>query len=264
MIMEKHDKNMKIEAFGELLDVLDTLRVKCPWDKKQTNKSLRTQTIEEVYELSEALLNEDCANIKEEIGDVLLHVCFYSKIGEEKGEFDIKDVCDKLVAKLKYRHPHIYGDVKVSGADDVVKNWEQLKMKEKKERKSVLEGVPESLPSLIKSYRMQGKARGVGFDWPERSQVWDKVKEEILEFQVEAEKEDKDKMEDEFGDVMFALVNAARLYKINPDSALERSNRKFKKRFNFIEESAAKEGRLIKDLTLEEMDNYWNLAKEKE
>ena len=253
----------KMEAFGQLLDILDELRVKCPWDRKQTNESLRTNTIEETYELCEALMREDNTNIKKELGDLLLHIVFYSKIGEEKEAFDIKDVCDSLCQKLIYRHPHVFGEVKADTAGQVSENWEQLKLKEKDGNKSVLSGVPAALPSLIKAYRIQDKARNVGFDWEEREQVWDKVKEEIGEFQEEVANMDKEKAEAEFGDVMFSLINAARLYKINPDNALELTNQKFIRRFNYLEEHTIKEGKSLKDMTLEEMDAIWNEAKKK-
>ena len=253
----------KMEAFGQLLDILDELRVKCPWDRKQTNESLRTNTIEETYELCEALMREDNTNIKKELGDLLLHIVFYSKIGEEKEAFDIKDVCDSLCQKLIFRHPHVFGEVKAETAGQVSENWEQLKLKEKDGNKSVLSGVPAALPSLIKAYRIQDKARNVGFDWEEREQVWDKVKEEIGEFQAEVANMDKEKAEAEFGDVMFSLINAARLYKINPDNALELTNQKFIRRFNYLEEHTIKEGKNLKDMSLEEMDAIWNEAKRK-
>lgn len=258
-----HTKDSKIKAFGDLLDVLDTLRVKCPWDKKQTNESLRTNTIEEVYELNDAILHQDNKNICEELGDLLLHICFYSKIGDEKSEFDIQDVCEGLIHKMKYRHPHIYGNVKVDNEQDVLHNWELLKLKEKKERKTVLEGVPSELPSIIKSYRMQDKARNAGFTWKNREDVWNKVKEEIDEFQTEINRMDKDKMESEFGDVLFSLIGAARLYKINPDSALEKTNKKFKSRFDYLEAKILENGKELSNASMEEMDAYWNEAKRK-
>ena len=217
-----HTRQEQMEAFGRFLDILDELRVKCPWDRKQTNESLRPNTIEETYELCDALMRDDKKDICKELGDVLLHVAFYAKIGSETGDFDIKDVCDKLCDKLIFRHPHVFGEVMAETAGQVSENWEQLKLKEKDGNKSVLSGVPAALPSLIKAYRIQDKARNVGFDWEEREQVWDKVKEEIGEFQEEVANMDKDKAEAEFGDVMFSLINAARLYKINPDNALER------------------------------------------
>ena len=237
--------------------------MKCPWDRKQTNESLRTNTIEETYELCDAIMKDDNNNIKKELGDLLLHIVFYAKIGEEKAAFDIKDVCDSLCQKLIYRHPHVFGEVKADTAGQVSENWEQLKLKEKDGNKSVLSGVPAALPSLIKAYRIQDKARNVGFDWEEREQVWDKVKEEIGEFQEEVANMDKEKAEAEFGDVMFSLINAARLYKINPDNALELTNQKFIRRFNYLEEHTIKEGKSLKDMTLEEMDAIWNEAKKK-
>lgn len=256
-----HTREEKLEAFGRLLDVLDTLREKCPWDRKQTNESLRPNTIEETYELCDALINNDTLNICKELGDVLLHVCFYAKIGSEQEQFDIADVCNKLCDKLIYRHPHVYGDSIAENAGDVVKSWEQLKLKEKDGNKTLLSGVPASLPSLIKAYRIQDKARNVGFDWEEKEDVWHKVKEEIEEYQTEIDKMDQEKATDEFGDLMFSLVNAARLYHINPDNALERTNQKFIRRFNYVEQQTLQQGRSLKDMTLEEMDALWNEAK---
>lgn len=258
-----HTREEKLEAFGRLLDVMDTLREKCPWDRKQTNESLRPNTIEETYELCEALLNEDNANICKELGDVLLHIVFYAKIGCEKGEFDIADVCNKLCDKLIFRHPHVYGEVKVDGADAVLQNWEQLKTKEKDGNKTVLSGVPTALPSVIKAERIQEKASNVGFDWHNREDVWPKVKEEIAEFEAEVANMDRDKATREFGDIMFALINAARLYHITPDTALELTNQKFISRFNYVEQRAKEEGRELKDLTLEEMDRFWDESKKK-
>ena len=252
-----------MKSFGRLLDVLDELREKCPWDRKQTNESLRPNTIEEVYELCDALVRDDRKNICKELGDVLLHVVFYAKIGSETGDFDIKDVCDKLCDKLIFRHPHVFGEVKAETAEKVSENWEQIKLKEKDGNKSVLSGVPAALPSLIKAYRIQDKARNVGFDWEDREDVWKKVKEEITEFEAEVGNMDKEKAESEFGDVMFSLINAARLYKINPDKALERTNQKFIRRFNYLEEHTIKAGRNLNDMTLEEMDALWNEAKTK-
>ncbi|GAE20359.1 nucleoside triphosphate pyrophosphohydrolase [Bacteroides pyogenes] len=260
----KHTRQEQMEAFGRFLDILDELRVKCPWDRKQTNESLRPNTIEETYELCDALMRQDKQDICKELGDVLLHVAFYARIGSETGDFDIKDVCDKLCDKLIFRHPHVFGDEKAETAGQVVENWEQLKLKEKGGNKSVLSGVPASLPSLIKSYRIQDKARNVGFDWEEREQVWEKVKEEIAEFQAEVAHMDREKAEAEFGDVMFSLVNAARLYKINPDNALERTNQKFIRRFNYLEEHTLKQGKSLKDMTLAEMDAIWEEAKKQE
>ena len=256
-----HTIEEKLKAFRRLLEVLDTLREKCPWDKKQTNESLRPNTIEETYELCDALIKDDTANICKELGDVLLHVCFYAKIGSEKRQFDIADVCNKLCDKLIYRHPHVYGDNVANSAGDVVKSWEQLKLKEKDGNKTLLSGVPTSLPSLIKAYRIQDKARNVGFDWENKEDVWDKVKEEIQEYQTEIYKMDKEKATDEFGDLMFSLINAARLYNIDPDNALERTNQKFIRRFNFVEQQTIQQGCNLKDMTLQEMDNLWNEAK---
>ena len=258
-----HSREEQKEAFGRLLDVLDELRVKCPWDRKQTNESLRPNTIEEVYELCDALMKSDNKNICKELGDVLLHVVFYAKIGSESEAFDIKDVCYKLCDKLIFRHPHVFGEVKADTAEKVSENWEQLKLKEKDGNKSVLSGVPDALPSLIKAYRIQDKARNVGFDWEEKSQVWDKVKEEISEFEAEISDMDKARAEEEFGDVLFSLINAARLYKINPDNALEHTNQKFIRRFNYLEEHTIKQGRNLSDMTLAEMDELWNEAKRK-
>lgn len=258
-------RNEQLEAFNRLLDILAELRQKCPWDSKQTSQSLRPNTIEEVFELSDAIMRNDSRETCKELGDVLMHVCFYAMFGEEKGEFDLADVCNKLCDKLIFRHPHIYGHtVEANTADAVEDNWEQIKQREKDGNKSVLSGVPASLPSLIKAYRIQDKARHVGFDWEERSQVWNKVKEEIQEFQTELDHMDQDKMEAEFGDVMFSLINAARLYHINPDTALERTNRKFISRFNYLEAKTLKQGRNLKDMTLEEMDAIWNEAKKQE
>lgn len=254
-------REQQLEAFGRLLDVMDTLREKCPWDRKQTFDSLRCNTIEETFELADALQEHDMLNIKKELGDVLLHIVFYSKIASEQKAFDITDVCNSLCNKLIFRHPHIYGNVSAETPEAVKQNWEQLKRKEKDGNKSVLSGVPQSLPSLIKAYRIQDKARNVGFDWEEREQVWDKVKEEIAEFQTEVTNMNTDKMETEFGDVLFSLVNAARLYKINPDNALERTNKKFIRRFSYLEEQTLKKGRELKDMTLAEMDEIWNEAK---
>ena len=256
----------QLKAFERLLDVLDELRVKCPWDKKQTNESLRPNTIEETYELCDALMKNDKKNICKELGDVLLHVCFYAKIGSETGDLDIADVCNQLCDKLIFRHPHVFPpkgseDKHIETAQQVSEQWELLKQKEKDGNKSVLAGVPAALPSLIKAYRIQDKARNVGFDWEERSQVWDKVKEEISEFEAEVEHMDKAKAEAEFGDVMFSLINAARLYKINPDNALEHTNQKFIRRFNYLEAHTMKQGRNLTDMSLDEMDKIWNEAK---
>lgn len=256
-------RSEKLEAFGRLLDILDELRVKCPWDRKQTNESLRTNTIEETYELCEALMCDDEVNIKKELGDLLLHIVFYAKIGDEKGEFDIKDVCDSLCDKLIFRHPHVFGTAEADTAGKVEQNWEQLKLKEKGGNKTVLGGVPASLPSIVKAHRIQDKARNIGFDWGEREQVWDKVNEEFNELKAEINNMDADKMEAEFGDLFFSLINAARLYKINPDNALERTNLKFIRRFNYLEEKTKEQGRSLKEMTLAEMDEIWNEAKAK-
>ena len=247
----------QLKAFERLLDVMDELREKCPWDRKQTIESLRPNTIEEVYELSDAIMAGDLHNMAKELGDVLLHIVFYAKIGDEKGEFDIADVCNLLCDKLVYRHPHVYGTTEVANAGEVVQNWEQLKQKEKDGNKTVLAGVPVSLPSVIKAYRMQDKARAVGFDWEKREDVWAKVKEEIAEFEEAPS-------EDELGDILFSLINAARLYDLNPDTALEKTNEKFRRRFTYVELRAREMGKELKEMSLEEMDTLWNEAKSKE
>ncbi|MBO5444556.1 MAG: nucleoside triphosphate pyrophosphohydrolase [Muribaculaceae bacterium] len=256
-----HSKEEKLEAFGRMLDVLDNLRIKCPWDKKQTNQSLRPNTIEEVFELCDALASDDIPNIKKELGDVLLHVAFYAKIADEQGRFDIADVCNALTDKLIFRHPHIYGNVKAKTADDVADNWEQIKLKEKGGNKTVLSGVPNALPALIKAFRIQEKAAHVGFDWDEPRLVWEKVKEETREVEAEILNGNPDDLEQEFGDLMFAIVNAARLYNVNPENALDRTNRKFISRFNYIEAKAKEAGKNLKEMTLGEMDALWNEAK---
>ncbi len=243
------------------MDVLDELREKCPWDRKQTNESLRPNTIEEVYELSDALVAGDTPNVCKELGDVLLHVAFYSKIAQEQGAFDIKDVCDRLCEKLIYRHPHVFGEVKAETAGEVCKNWEQLKMAEKGGNKTILSGVPASMPSLIKAFRMQEKAANVGFDWDKKEDVWEKVREELDELQVEMERGDKVNAEKEFGDFIFSIVNAGRLYEMNPDTALEHTNAKFRRRFTYVEEKAKEAGKALRDMTLGEMDALWNEAK---
>lgn len=265
-----HTREEKMAAFGRVLDVLDELREKCPWDRKQTNQSLRPNTIEETYELCEALIQEDDRNIMKELGDVLLHIVFYAKIGEEKQTFDIADVCHQLCDKLIFRHPHVYppadceaAKAKVESVEQVLQNWEMIKQKEKDGNKSVLSGVPASLPTLIKAYRIQDKARNVGFDWEEREQVWDKVKEEIAEFEAEVADMDKARAEAELGDVLFSIVNAARLFSLNPDNALEHTNQKFIRRFNYLEEHTMKCGRKLQDMTLAEMDAIWDEAKSK-
>lgn len=257
----RHSRTEKLESVGKMLDVLDILRVKCPWDAKQTNDSLKSNTIEEVFELTEALTDGDDENIKKELGDVLLHIAFYSKIGEEKGAFDIADVADALTEKLIFRHPHVFGDSKVDNATQVSQNWEQIKLKEKNGNKTVLGGVPKALPALIKANRIQEKARNVGFDWEEPGQVWEKVKEEISEVEKEIEAKNNDKLEAEFGDLLFAVVNAARLYGVNPENALERTNRKFISRFNYLEQKSRESGKSLKEMTLAEMDAIWDEAK---
>ena len=285
-----HTKEQKIAAFGRLLDVLDTLRENCPWDKKQTNESLRANTIEETFELADALMKDDEANICKELGDVLLHVCFYARIGDEKGQFDIADVCDKLTDKLIFRHPHVYHPSQVGKAEprplpyvpdeatgneadgmqnaktsqQVIENWEQIKLKEKDGNKSVLSGVPDALPSLIKAYRIQDKARNVGFDWEDKGDVWAKVREELGELEEELRRGDKERSKEELGDFLFSVINAARLYRINPDTALEITNNKFIRRFNYIEQHSIKVGKPLTEMTLEEMDKLWLEAKKNE
>ncbi|MDR2628069.1 MAG: nucleoside triphosphate pyrophosphohydrolase [Dysgonamonadaceae bacterium] len=254
-------KEQKMLAFGRLLDIMDELREKCPWDKKQTNESLRTNTIEETFELCEAIIKQDTPAVKKELGDVLLHIVFYSKIGEEKGDFDIKDVCDALCDKLIFRHPHVFGGDKLDSAGKVERSWEQIKLKEKGGNKTILEGVPTSLPSLPKAHRIQDKARNAGFDWLEKEDVWQKVEEEIEELKQEIRTMDENRMENEFGDLFFSLVNAARLYKINPDNALERTNQKFIRRFNYMEQAVLKQNKNLKDMTLAELDMLWEEAK---
>ena len=250
-----------LESFARLLDIMDELRAKCPWDRKQTNESLRANTIEETYELSDAIMRDNPDEIKKELGDLLLHIVFYARIGEEKGAYDIKSVCDSLCEKLIYRHPHVFGDTIAEDSRKVEQTWEQRKMSEKDGNKTVLDGVPASLPSLIKAYRIQDKARNVGFDWEVKEQVWDKVQEELNELRHEIAWMDADRMEDELGDFLFSLINAARLYKINPDNALERTNQKFIRRFNYLEEHTIRQGRPLKDMTLAEMDAIWEEAK---
>ena len=254
-----NSREQQLKAFGRLLDIMDELRLKCPWDKKQTFLSLRHLTIEETYELGDAILNNDLQEIKKELGDVLLHIVFYAKIGSETDAFDIADVADSISEKLIYRHPHIYGDITVKDAEEVKQNWEQLKLKEGK--KSVLEGVPKSLPALVKASRIQDKVKGVGFDWEEPHQVWDKVQEEIVEFQVEVAAGNQDKMESEFGDVLFSMINYARFLNINPEDALERTNKKFIKRFQYLESKAQELGKPLMEMTLAEMDVFWEEAK---
>lgn len=256
-----HTKEEKLAAFGRLLDVLDELRVKCPWDAKQTNESLRPNTIEETYELASALMADDVANIRKELGDVLLHVAFYSKIASEQGRFDIADVCTALTDKLIYRHPHVFGTEKAESAEKVLQNWEELKLKEKGGNKTVLGGVPDALPALIKANRIQEKAANVGFDWEQPEQVWDKVKEEIAETEAEIKSGRKEGMKEEFGDLLFAVVNAARLYGVDPENALEHTNRKFISRFNHLEARSHEIGKSLREMTLAEMDAIWDEAK---
>lgn len=260
-----NDESRKQRAskdFRRLLEIMDDLRAKCPWDKEQTFDSIRPLTIEETYELSEGILEKDYNLIKKELGDLLLHIVFYSKIAEEDNQFDIVDVINSLCEKLIYRHPHIYGDAKVNNANQVIENWEQLKIKEKDGNKTVLSGVPTALPALIKANRIQEKVRAVGFDWDERSQVWDKVQEELNELRHEIEvTQSPDDIEKEFGDLLFSVVNAARLYGVDPETALERTNRKFMKRFAYLEQKTIKQGRSLKDMTLDEMNEIWEEAK---
>ena len=258
------DLEKKKEAFAELLEVIATLRVECPWDRKQTMESLRALSLEEVYELGDAILTGDMAEVKKELGDLLMHIVFYAQIGSEKGAFDITDVLNSICEKLKYRHPHIYGGVKVDSAEEVLQNWEQLKLKEKGRKHRVLEGVPVSLPALVKAYRIQDKARGAGFDWKQKEEVWTKVKEELQEFETEIAKADQEKMEQEFGDFLFSVINAARLYGINPENALEKTNRKFISRFGYVEDKAKETGKNLSDMSLEEMEVYWQEAKGRE
>lgn len=260
----RHTRQEQLEALGRIIDTLNILRVKCPWDAKQTNESLRPNTIEEVYELVQALMDDDQKNIKKELGDVLLHILFYAKIGDEKDQFDIADVADALNDKLIFRHPHVFGETKVDGADQVIQNWEQLKLKEKDGNRSVLAGVPAALPALIKAFRIQEKAANVGFDWEHPDQIWDKVKEETAETGEAIAGGHKEDIEAEFGDLIFSVVNAARLYGVNPENALERTNRKFISRFNYVEAKAREAGKQLKDMTLGEMDALWNEAKSAE
>ena len=282
-----HTKEEKMQAFGRFLDVLDALRTNCPWDRKQTNESLRPNTIEETYELCDALIKNDVHDICKELGDVLLHICFYAKIAEEKEQFDMADVCNALTRKMIIRHPHVYHPSQIDAADpkplpyvpdeaqtaeqpkvttvtQVLENWEQIKLKEKDGNKSVLSGVPEALPSLIKAYRIQDKARNVGFDWEDRQDVWKKVREELGELEAELNREDKERSTEELGDFLFSVINAARLYKLNPDNALEKTNRKFINRFNYIEAHSIKMGKTLSERALEEMDRLWEEAKQQE
>ena len=254
-----NNRQNQLQAFNRLLDIMDELREKCPWDKKQTLESLRHLTIEETYELGDAILDNDLPEIKNELGDLLLHIVFYAKIGSETNDFDIADVANSISDKLIDRHPHIYGDVVVEDEEEVKRNWEKLKLKEG--RKSVLEGVPKSLPALVKASRIQDKVKGVGFDWEESHQVWDKVQEELNELQVEVKSGNQDKMEAEFGDVLFSMINYARFLKINPEDALERTNKKFMKRFMYLESKAVELGKDLSEMSLSEMDVLWQEAK---
>ena len=280
-----HTKEEKMKAFGRFLDVLDALRANCPWDKKQTNESLRPNTIEETYELCDALIKNDIHDICKELGDVLLHICFYAKIAEEQGQFDMADVCDALTKKMITRHPHVYhpsqidaeepkplpyvpddlspvaNGEKITTVTQVLQNWEQIKLKEKDGNERVLSGVPAALPSVIKAYRIQDKSRNVGFDWEKREDVWQKVREELDELEAELNKDDKERSTEELGDFLFAVINAARLYKLNPDNALEMTNRKFIERFNYIEEHSIRVGKPLTEMTLEEMEELWQEAK---
>ncbi len=254
-----NSRQAQLEAFDRLLTIMDELRAQCPWDKKQTMKSLRHLTIEETYELGDAILEDDLEEVKKELGDVLLHIVFYAKIGSEANDFDMADVCNDICEKLINRHPHIYGDVEVKDEADVKRNWENIKLKEGK--KSVLEGVPKGLPALVKANRIQDKVAGVGFDWERPEQVWEKVQEELQEFQEEIKSGNAEKMEAEFGDVMFSLVNYARFLNIDPENALERTNKKFIGRFQYLEQKAKELGKPLKDMTLAEMDVFWEEAK---
>ena len=254
-----NSRQKQLDAFSRLLDIMDELREKCPWDKKQTMQTLRHLTIEETYELGDAILDNNLEEVKKELGDLLLHIVFYAKIGSEKNSFDMADVANEICDKLIHRHPHIYGDVVVENEEEVKQNWEKLKLKEGK--KSVLEGVPKSLPALVKATRIQEKAKGVGFDWEESHQVWDKVLEELAEFQVEVKAGNQDNMESEFGDVLFSMINYARFLNINPEDALERTNKKFIKRFQYLESKSIELGKPLMDMTLAEMDVFWNDAK---
>ncbi len=266
-----HTREEKLAAFGRLLDIMDDLREKCPWDRKQTFESLRQNTIEETYELAAAIIGKDMQEVSKELGDVLLHIVFYAKMASETGDFDIADVCNRLCDKLIFRHPHVYGEQAAKNAEDVSKLWEEVKLKEKGGNKTVLGGIPEALPSLVKAYRIQDKAANIGFDWEKKEDVWAKVKEEIGEFEAELRQtapegeklteEQREQSESEYGDVLFSLVNAGRLYKLRPDNALEKTNRKFIKRFNYIEEQAKQQGKNLKEMSLDEMETLWQQAK---
>jgi MazG family protein len=258
------DREKSCEEFSRLLDIIDELRAKCPWDIKQTNESLRKLTIEETYELAEAILSKSDEGIKNELGDLMLHIVFYAKIGSEKQAFSMKDVLSSINEKLIYRHPHVFGDVKVSGASEVEKNWEHLKIRENSDYKPVLSGVPSSLPAIVKANRIQEKVRGVGFDWEKREQIWDKVLEEMAELKEEVENHDTESIESELGDVLFSIINASRLYGIDPEAALEKTNRKFIKRFNYLEKETIEKGRSLHDMSLDEMNEIWEQAKKED
>ncbi len=259
-----HTRAEQLAAFDRLLTIMDELRERCPWDRKQTFDSLRENTIEETFELASAISRHDMTEISKELGDVLLHVVFYAKMGSETGDFDIADVCNRLCDKLVFRHPHVYGEAAAADAEQVSHLWEQVKLKEKGGNKTVLGGIPDALPSLVKAYRIQDKVAGVGFDWERREDVWAKVHEELDEVQAELAQQDGGHKEQEFGDLLFAMINAARLYKIRPDNALEQTNLKFMRRFNYVEAKAKEHGKELKDMTLQEMDAFWNEAKENE
>lgn len=266
-----HTREEQLAAFDRLLTIMDDLREKCPWDKKQTFESLRQNTIEETYELASAIIQKDMNEICKELGDVLLHVVFYAKMGSETHDFDIADICNRLCDKLIFRHPHVYGDEAARNAEDVSKLWEQVKLKEKGGNKTVLSGIPDTLPALVKAYRIQDKVANVGFDWEKREEVWEKVKEEICEFETEMKNSpeklsatDKERCEAELGDLFFALVNAARLYQLRPDNALEMTNIKFMRRFGYVESRAAAMGKQLQDMTLDEMEQLWQEAKQQE
>jgi len=259
-----NDRKKSLGEFNRLLDIIDELRTKCPWDMKQTNESLRKLTIEETYELAESIFSANDAGIKNELGDIMLHIVFYAKIGSEKGVFTMADVLEGINNKLIYRHPHVFGDVKVSGASEVEENWEQLKIREDNGYKPVLSGVPASLPAIVKANRIQEKVRGVGFDWEKREQIWDKVMEEISELKAEIENHNTESIESELGDVLFSIINASRLYGIDPEAALEKTNRKFIKRFNFLEKETLTKGKSLHDMSLAEMNVIWEEAKKED
>lgn len=256
-----NSREQQLKAFGRLLDVMDDLREKCPWDKKQTLESLSYLTIEETYELVDAILEKDMVEIRKELGDLFLHLVFYSKIGSETGDFDVADVLNGVCEKLIERHPHIYGDVVAETEERVKQNWEQIKLKEKGGNRTILEGVPKSLPAMVKAQRIQEKARGAGFDWDKKEQVWEKVNEELQEFQEVSNSNNQEEMENEFGDLIFSLINYARFINVSPENALERTNKKFIKRFNYLESESKKDGKELTKMSLEEMDEYWNKAK---